>query len=74
VPVAVTDGRGWYDLPYQTKLGIIVLLPVEFQNVMLQASAPGYQSSETRVFYASTPHQRHDIELQPKPEFDTGSR
>lgn len=62
---ATTDQDGRYDLPYRTKLGIIVLLPFEFQNVMLEASHPGYQPKTERVFYASPPHQRHDMVLQP---------
>jgi hypothetical protein len=65
VPAAITDSEGRFDLPYEEKLGIVVLLPFEFQNTRLQVVHPGYEPYSTLVFISDS-HGRHDVFLQPR--------
>ena len=65
-PVTLTDKDGKYDLPYTQKLGIIVLLPFEFQNVPLLVTHPDYLSTKIRVF-TMVKHGHYDIDLRAKP-------
>jgi hypothetical protein len=65
-PVATTGEDGQYDFPHTEKLGIIVLLPWEFQTLPLQVSHPRYQTAtiEVRTIFI---HERQDVALQAKP-------
>jgi hypothetical protein len=58
-----TDRDGRFDLPYQTKLGIIVLLPWEDWGYALQVAHPGYQTGRV---YTKDHHEKHDVALEPK--------
>jgi hypothetical protein len=64
-PVVTTDAEGRYDVPASMKLGIIYLVPLEFQNIPLVVSHPGFDTASERIFFYSHPHERHDIALQP---------
>lgn len=66
VPAATTDRQGRYDIPYTRKLGVVVLLPLEFANTPLQVTHPGYQTFTRRIFHDSPAHRRYDIALEPK--------
>jgi hypothetical protein len=62
-PTVTTNAEGLYDLPHTTKLGIVVLLPFEFQTLPLQVSHTGYQTATLRVPIISE-HERHDVALE----------
>jgi len=62
-PIVTTNAEGLYDLSHTTKLGIVVLLPFEFQTLPLQVSHTGYQTATLRVPTISE-HQRQDVALK----------
>jgi hypothetical protein len=62
-PTVTTNAHGFYDLPHTRKLGIVVLLPAEFQTLPLQVSHNGYQTATLRVRTISE-HGHRDVALE----------
>jgi hypothetical protein len=60
---STTNAEGLYDLPHTTKLGIVVLLPFEFQTLTLQVSHPGHQTATLPVRTISE-HVHRDVALE----------
>jgi CarboxypepD_reg-like domain len=62
-PTVTTNAEGLYDLPHTTKVGIVVLLPFEFQTLPLQVSHIGYRTATLRI-PAISEHKRQDVALE----------
>lgn len=62
-PAVTTNAEGRYDLPHTTKLGIVVLLPFEYQRLPLQVSHAGYQTAIIQV-PTIIDHRHQDMYLQ----------
>lgn len=60
-PSVLTGQDGRYDIPSSRKLGVIVLLPLEFRWMPLEISHPSYLTEIVRIY---STHERRDISLR----------
>ncbi|CAN5365163.1 hypothetical protein BH09VER1_BH09VER1_54670 [soil metagenome] len=65
-PIVTTDRNGFYDLPHTKKLGLLFLLPWEFQTLPLQVAHPGYQTAQIKIRTVWA-HSRQDVILYRQP-------